>query len=197
MTLLGQSIALLSVVACQLARGQQLLTSGRIGGDVDPQTGLAKAPLVLSWPGTVVRTAFENSKSVQVKLQAQAGFPSAANSTFRFVLDGQAEQVTFNSQNLPGTWTKQGLSLDTHELAIIKLTEALYGIVILSNISLEQAGRYAKSQTSPCCILNLADPFLMIESFSFASGILQVLKLMRTVLKSLGSAKICCISFLC
>lgn len=48
-------------------------------------------------------------------------------------------------QDLPYTWTRQGLSLDTHELEIVKRTETLYGILVLPNVALAQGGKYANS----------------------------------------------------
>ena len=134
-------LQLLLLAACSVVSGQQLLTSGRIDGEVDPATGLASLPIVMSWPGTSVRVAFDNTVSLDVTLEAQPAFSAAMNNSFRFVLDGVAEQAYISSEDLPAIWSKDGLSKGSHDLTVVKLTEALYGIVVLSNISLAPAGR--------------------------------------------------------
>ena len=136
-----QLVLLAGLLSCYVASGQQLLTSGRIAGDFDPDTGLASLPVVIDWPSTTVWAGFTGSDSVSVVVEAQPGFTAQINSSVAFVLDGQVEVQFLTTARLPYTWTKQGLSRDTHELQIVKRTETLYGTLVLSNITLAQGGR--------------------------------------------------------
>ena len=135
------AVILVLLSAC-LTQSQQLLASGRIAGRYDPSTGLATLPLVIDWPSTRVWAAFENSNSIAVVIDAQPDFTAQVNVSMDFELDGLSDIHYITSADLPFTWSKQGLSLDTHDLQILKRSETLYGTLLLNNLTLAQSGRW-------------------------------------------------------
>ena len=120
-----------------LTQGQQLLTSGRVSDSMD--SGFASLPLTLSWPATSVHAKFQDSNSVTVNFQAGSDSGSATNNSFRFELDGVQYQQYIG---LSGSWQHDGLSSGSHDLVVTKLTEAVYGVAVVSSITLESSGRY-------------------------------------------------------
>ena len=134
LVLVAQILQLLQCTAGRVAQG-----SGHTG----PSSYAASLPLVLSWPATSITVRFQSSDFVLVKLQLftggtySTGNPRAQN-RFRFLLDGiPADQLVFAT----GNFSASGLGPGLHELTIIKLTEALYGVAVLESIQLAANGR--------------------------------------------------------
>lgn len=134
---------LLLACLCGQAVGQQLLASGRIAGRYDPVTGLATLPLVIDWPSTTIWAAFDSSDSIDVRIDMQPGDDSAVNCSLAFDLDGQTDVVYVTSDMLPYTWSKSGLSGGSHALQISKRSETLYGILLLTSMTVSSSGRWA------------------------------------------------------
>ncbi|KAK9800856.1 hypothetical protein WJX73_000515 [Symbiochloris irregularis] len=138
----------LVLLACLCSQGvaQQLLASGRIAGRYDPVTGLATLPLVIDWPSTEVWAAFDSSDKIEVVFEKLPGDDSQVNCSLAFDLDGQTEVVYVTSDMLPYTWSKSGLSGGTHALEIFKRSETLYGILLLTSMTVSSSGRFVMPQ---------------------------------------------------
>lgn len=136
--MLGFSVLVLALASS--AQSQEALVVGRLNGSVDPYSGLASLPLVLSWPATSVRLRFQDSVAVTVFFEPVRESNSGVNNSFRFELDDAIHQQYIGSN---GSWSQSQLSIDAHDLRVTKLTEALYGIVVLSSVQLTPNGRSA------------------------------------------------------
>ena len=136
------------MVLCLLAISKALaeiaLTPSRVGGLVDPNTGLYALPLVLSWPATTLRWRFQGSNSVQVNFQQETPDSPPTNNSFSFQLDdgpAYTQYIATGTSGAAAIWTQAGLSTGPHDLTIVKLTEAVYGAVELHSIALSANGR--------------------------------------------------------
>lgn len=156
-------LTMLVYLACHCSRvlGQQVLASGRVAGQYDPVTGLAFLPLVLSWPSTTIWAAFDSSDSIEVSFVLPPGYSLHVNISLAFDLDGQIELVYVDE--FPYTWSKSGLSEGLHALEIIKRSETLYGVLMLSGMNVSSSGR-SVIQTLLCSVISnkaatLVQPF--------------------------------------
>lgn len=80
------------------ASPQQLVSSGRVGGQYDPDKAFTLLPLTIGWPGTAIWAAFQGSEYVEFQIRSLDGLSRQGNTSLAVGLDGDTEILFIPSQ---------------------------------------------------------------------------------------------------